>query len=255
VRVLYFAVAWMLAAGHTYAQRTYDVSDTVIRSSHTRSTYYLQSERHPHSHESFLEKADRSRPVVLHAHGCHGLGGYDQQLAFFYRSLGFHVVLTNFLTRGDAESSCPSVNASRTGHPETGNPHRVNARRLELEHHIDWLKGSGFADIVVTGHSEGGKVVQGFKRPVRGVVIHSMDCKERHLWDPHPDNRYLVLYSPKDPWITGIGSYPTRPCRHLFNQSKVREPGSSVDSHGPLDDPAWRDEIRQFLSDVSRSPD
>lgn len=246
------ACAALLVPAGALAQRTYDLSDAVVGKTPWRSTYHRVGATTGDAQRQFEERADRSRPVVVHSHGCSGVVGTDLQLAEFYKELGFHVVLLQFHTRGDASSSCPSGMPSSTGHAESGNPHRIKARRMELEHQIAWLEDLGFKSIVATGHSEGGKVVQGLKRKVDGVILHAMDCKERSLWDPHPDNRYLALYSTRDPWITGNGSYPTRACGHLFNRSQVRDVRSTVTSHDPLADPAWRDEIRQFLGGVQR---
>ena len=244
------ACTLLLASAAAFAQRTYDLSEAVVGTTTSRSMYFRFEATQADESGTFVEKADRYRPVVVHSHGCNGVTGGDMTLMDFYRGLGFHVVLLQFHARGDASSSCPVPVASATGHPETGNPHRMKARRMELERQIAWLEGIGFRSIVATGHSEGGKVVQGFKARVAGVVLHAMDCKERNLWDPHPDNRYLALYSTRDPWITGKGSYPTRACAHLFSGSQVRDVRSTVESHDPLADPAWREEIRKFLADI-----
>lgn len=246
-----FCSAFLALADHAFAQRTYDLSPETIGSTTWRSTYYRADGPGGEVRQQFEQLADRSRPVVVHSHGCNGVVNTDFQLADFYRGLGFHVVLLQFHTRADATSSCPGAEPSATGHPETGNPNRMKARRMELEEQIAWLEGRGFQSIVATGHSEGGKVVQGLKRKVDGVILHAMDCKERNLWDPHPDNRYLALYSTRDPWITGKGSYPTRACGHLFS-STVRDVRSTVTSHDPLADPAWEDEIRKFLAGLGR---
>ena len=232
--------------------KIYNVSEQIISTAHQRASYYQYTERRtgyaiPVEPEEFLASADKTRAVVLHAHGCAGIGLAELALQEFYESLGYHFVMQNFLSRGDASSSCPTNQPNRAGWKETVNPNRHRARQLELDHTIGVLQRAGFEQIIVTGHSEGGKTIQGIKSKVKAIIVHAMDAKSTNLWNPNPENLYLFLYSYNDPWITGRGSYPVRSPVTFSNRNKVFEHVSNVRYHGPLEDPAWPAVIKEFL--------
>ncbi len=222
----------------------YDISDQIIQHSHERSKYFVKSSIFDlgMSHEEFLKVADKSKPVVVHLHGCSGIGRDEWEIKSFYTGLGFNFVLTNFLNRGDASVSCTVSNGHLTylGNLQT----RLPARAKELVHHIDWLRANGFGKIIVTGHSEGGMIMQVFRTSVEAVIIHSMACIPTPK-PPPKENRYLQLVSTNDPLLDPRrGTYPCegRPGYENFTTSL-----SSVASHSPFADPRWKDTVRQFL--------
>lgn len=155
--------------------------------------------------------------------------------------------MMDFLKVKGREPSCEPY-PKPDGWPETSNPSRIKARRMELESQVQWLKDEGFKKIYVSGHSEGGRVVQGLKAEVAGVFIHGMDCKSSRaeFWDPNPKNRIMVFVSSKDPWL-GYPSYAVRGCRSLFNRSYVEDYWSSHPTHSPLVEQEWRDVISRVL--------
>lgn len=229
------------------AHRQYDVSPGLIDSTPHRSVYYLNNNAGvPNKIENFVQ-ADKNVPVVVHSHGCSGMSWYDGKIKEFYLSLGYNVVMLDFLRRGDAESSCPANKPLNTGHFETINPNRQSARLAELESQINWLRLNGFTTIIVTGYSEGGKTIQQLRTKVHAVIVHSMDCKSHEFYNPNKNNRYLFLYSYNDPWITGDGAYQTKSCVRLFS-SNITENISNVRSHDPFADPEWKPTIVEFLT-------
>lgn len=229
--------------------QSYDVGEKIISSSHLRSTYYFPKDTNVSSGESFekfIANADRSRPVVIHSHGCSGVMNDEYLLKDFYTSLGFNFVLLDFIKRGNT-TTCTHLGDGNLSYKEQSQKYtadlkfRLPARVKELEHHINLLRENGFKTIFATGHSEGGMVVQILKEKVEGIVIHSMSCIPGNRGNS--ENRYLHLVSTNDP---------------LLIKTQGREFGctekpnftvelSNVSSHGALADPAWRGKIREFL--------
>lgn len=241
-RILVFLV--LIISGKSYAYKSYDISPSLIDITFQRSIYY--SGAIPVKIDVFLN-VDKTKQVVVHLHGCNGIGYDERKIRDYFIELGMNFVLMDFLMRGDAQTSCPSLKSENTGHPETVNPLRHHARLLELESQIKWLKNNGFERIIVTGHSEGGKTIQQLQEPVEAIISFSMDCKSYEFWRYTDDNKYLFLYSTKDPWITGNGNYPTRTCKRLFGTSNVVEKISNVSSHDPFADSQWKNDIKNFL--------
>jgi dienelactone hydrolase len=229
------------------AHKNYDTSPEIINNTYLRSYYYLSGNSGiPSRLDKFLE-ADKNSKIAIHMHGCSGMSWNDSKVREFYLSIGYHVVVIDFLSRGDALSSCPTNTPLNNGQPETINPNRQKARVLELESQIDWLRSKGFNNIIVTAHSEGGKTVQQLSRKVDSIIVHNMDCKSTDFWNPNKENKYLFLYSIYDPWITGNGNYSTKSCLN-FNNKNISESISTVPNHLPFGDKKWESDIRNFLN-------
>lgn len=244
-------LAGLLLTGSAQAQGAYDTSPEIVSTAYQRSDYYTQAQGSvwAASINEFLQEADRNVPLVVHAHGCSGLSLDDGLLRSFYMDHGAaNVIMLDFLKVKGRNPSCdpyPKVG----GWPEVANPDRIKVRRLELESQVQWLKDQGFTRIYVSGHSEGGRTVQGLKAEVAGVFVHGMDCKIGRLefWDPNPKNRILVFVSSKDPWL----DYPrvvVHGCRSLFNRDYVEEYWSDQPTHSPLVEQEWRDVISRELT-------
>lgn len=222
----------------------YDISSETISSAYARSMYYTADANPlPLKIDEFLKEADQSIPVVVHAHGCFGVGWDEAKLGDFYAEQKVNFVFMNFLKLNRA--SCESYPSAWH---EAANPARINARRLEMESQIQWLKNKGFKRIFVSGHSEGGRTAQGLKTKVEGIFIYSMDCKadKSQFWEPNPENKIKIFISSQDPWL----DYPRsaiRGCRHLFNRGYVQDYWSSKPAHGVLIEQEWRDVIAREL--------
>lgn len=187
---------------------------------------------------AFLEKADKSKPVVLHLHGCGGRNSWDEELKKFYmQTFDFYFIYP------DEGASCRS--GENGTYIYTANPReRIQARVSNVKESIEWLRKKGFAYIVLTGHSEGGMVAQMTVTPVEKTIIHSMGCI-RGAREITPVNSALQLVSRGDPSLINI---PSLSCRDYLNSEKFEVVYSDVREHGPLADANWKDKIRDYLN-------
>jgi hypothetical protein len=219
---------------------TYNTSEEIIGSSHLRSKYFLTSGFFDFGidYKEFVEKSDKAKGVIVHSHGCSGVGQYDAELRTFYTKLGFYFVQLDFHKRGDARASCTVANGILTYHDLVGM--RLPPRVQELQNHINKLRADGFQKIYISGHSEGGMVVQWFPDEVSGAIIHSMLCIPTQA--NNLKNNYLHLVSFNDPLLDRRRSPHT--CDHRPNYTTVT---SRAVSHGPLADSSWAEKIRDFL--------
>ena len=155
----------------------YDISESMIKASVTRTNFYIKDSFFATSinSEEFLKVADKSKPTVIYLHGCnYDYPPYERSLLKFYLGLGFNFAVTDFIKRGDAKPACIAVNGVLV--VRTNLRARIPARVLELNAHIDWLKANGFKTIYVVGFSEGGMVIQRMQKVVDAAVIHAMTC-------------------------------------------------------------------------------
>lgn len=221
---------------------TYDMSEELIKSAHTRSKYYLTSSFFDFGvgYQEFTEKADKTKGLIIHSHGCSGVGKDESEIRSFYTKLGFYVVILDFLKRGDAKASCTVSNSVLTYHDSVFL--RLPPRVKELQNHVNLLREAGFEKIYITGHSEGGMVVQNFPDEVSGAIIHSMFCIPLVVHANNLNTRYLHLVSFNDPLLTRPGM--SHVCNNRPNYTTAT---SRVASHGPLADPSWPEKIRNFL--------
>lgn len=236
---LFALLAFLHFSAKSYSPPVYDMSEELIKSSHTRSKYYLTSSFFDFGvgYQEFIEKSDKTKAIVVHSHGCSGVGKDEAEIRSFYTKLGFYVVILDFHKRGDARASCTVNNGVLTYHDSVFS--RVPPRVAELQNHVYRLRDAGFEKIYVTGHSEGGMVVQNFPDEVSGVIIHSMSCFPLYV---HNRSRYLHLVSFNDPLLVRPGTVHV--CTHRPNYTTVT---SRVASHGPFADPSWPGKIREFL--------
>tara|TARA_R110000868_G_scaffold283218_1_gene543664 strand:- start:54 stop:785 length:732 start_codon:yes stop_codon:yes gene_type:complete len=222
--------------------QTYDMSNDIIDKSHLRSSYYTKSSFFDFgfNFEEFIKTADKTKPTVIHSHGCSGVSSDDIDLKNFYTGLGFNFVMLDFHKRGDASASC-STNGGFTYHADTRK--RLPPRLKELEHHINILKNNGIPIIYATGHSEGGMVVQYLQENVNAVVVHSMSCVPKFGNIDNSKIKYLHLVSVNDPLLTRPGLRYT--CEGYKNFTTGL---SKVYSHKALADPSWEAKIKEFLA-------
>jgi len=231
------ALTSVVAVAQQSGTETYDVSPAMISSATERSKYYIEDNFFGSSltKEEFLKKADRNKKTVVYAHGCNNsFQPPETEIRKFYLNLGYNVVVTNFITRGDTGPSCVVHGGVRMEY-RTNVLQRIKARVMEFDHHVDFLKKNGFDDIVAVGYSEGGMVVQAIKSNVSSVVIHAMTCVPGRS---NTENRYLQLLSTRDPFV----SNKTYCEADNFTVSK-----SDVASHAPFAGPDWQAVIKEFI--------
>ncbi len=225
----------------------YEISDQFISASHERSRYFNSSSSNHFEFNEFLSKTEKTKPVVIHSHGCAGIGSDEFALKDFYTSLGFGFVMLDFIKRGDA-SPCSHLAPSNANYKDdslkyiSDLKYRIPARVKELEHHIKLMRSNGFQTIFATGHSEGGMVVQRLSEKVNGVVVHSMTCFPTSFDTSF--NRYLHLVSVNDPLLTKTSGRQFG-CSDKSNFTVVQ---SEVKSHAALADPLWKDQIKIFIN-------
>ncbi len=241
---LFIGFFWVLSSVQA---QPYDISDDFISASHERSRFFNSASGNHIEFNEFLSKTDKTKPVVIHSHGCAGIGSDEFALKDFYTSLGFGFVMLDFIKRGDA-SPCNHLGPSNANYKDdslkyiSNLKYRIPARVKELEHHIKLMRSNGFQTIFATGHSEGGMVVQRLSEKVNGVVVHSMTCFPTSFDTSF--NRYLHLVSVNDPLLTKTSGRQFG-CTDKSHFTVVQ---SEVKSHAALADPLWKDQIKIFIN-------
>ena len=225
----------------------YDISESMVKASVTRTKYYIKDSFFDVSinSEEFLKEANRDKPTVIYLHGCN----YDNPIAErallkFYLGLGFNYAATDFIKRGDATKACVAVNGVLV--VRTNLRKRLPARVLELNAHIDWLRENGFKTIYVVGYSEGGMVIQRMQKAVDAVIIHAMTCipLPPNAKPPTNENKYLQLISTRDPFLDREG---TVPCEGRKGYETFSSLVGNAPTHDPFSDPLWAGRVKQFL--------
>jgi len=228
----------------------YNTGEQMISTAHVRSTYFSKDAGMSSgvSYDKFIAQADKDKPVVVHSHGCAGVGKEDEvTLKNFYTGIGMHFVLLDFIKRGDA-GVCTHLREGNQNYKEQSGAYtadlryRLPSRIMELVHHIRLLRENGFKTVYATGHSEGGMVVQLMAEKVDAIVIHSMTCTPTNR--SNPQNRYLHLVSTRDPLLIKT---PGRVFDCTSERPNYTVALSTVPSHGALADPHWAAKVREFL--------
>jgi hypothetical protein len=223
----------------------YDTSDKMINSSVDRAIYYTNYSFFGGStdKDTFLKTADRSKGVVLYAHGCGRNSSWDREIRKFYLELGFNFIDADFLRRHDSGPSCSLFGNNfvyRTNVYE-----RLKTRELELSAQIRFLKANGFEKVIAVGHSEGGMVIQMLGAEVSAAVIHSMACVPTHQ-QPNPKNKTLRLFSVNDPVVMPRWGVVMLCDGHDWYKNFTNVL-SNVESHAPLADDNWKTVVRNFV--------
>ena len=234
-----------LALGQLSGVETYDTSEKMILGAVDRARYYMSYSYFDRGmgKEEFLAQADRSRGVVVYAHGCGREANWDREARKLYLELGYYFVDADFISRGDTAASC-SLRGKEFVY-RTNVHERLKARDLEISAHVNFLRKSGFEKIVAAGFSEGGMVMQLLSAEVSAVVVHSMMCVPLQQ-APNPKNKTLRVVSRKDPILMprwGILML----CEDHPWYSHYENVVSEVASHSPAADPKWQEAIGEFL--------
>jgi hypothetical protein len=194
-----------------------------------RSTFYYKNQGGDYNF--FLEQVPTDKKIFVHLHGCGGVGRSGQHiLKTEYMEVGGAVIFIDFLKRSGVESSCPNGKYGNTS--EISNNDRLTIRRKEAEVLVADLQLKGYTDIYISGHSEGGRVASTWTIPVKGVIIHGMDCKLGQFWNIQRNQKTLVMFSWKDDWLNAQRSVAS--CQHIFNKGWVTEINSNDVTHAPF---------------------
>jgi predicted alpha/beta-hydrolase family hydrolase len=242
---LAIAVSSMSVTAQMSGYEVYNTDKKMIDSSVDRSTYFTSYSFFGGtvSKDTFLKTADRSKGVVIYAHGCSRKSSWDRDIRKFYLELGFNLVDTDFLRRTDGGPSCGF--AGNQFVYKANVYERLRTRELELSAHIKFLKDNGFDKIIAVGHSEGGMVIQMLSAEVHAAIIHSMMCVPTHQ-QPNPSNKTLRLFSVNDPLVMPRWGVVML-CEDHHWYKNFTNVLTNVESHAPLADDNWKTVIKNFL--------
>lgn len=209
-----------------------------------RSTFYYKNQGGDYNF--FLEQVPTDKKIFVHLHGCGGLYYGDYIIQEQYLILDSAVISINFLSREGVGSSCPEGKHGNTS--ETSNSTRLAIRRKEAEVLVKDLQAKGYSNIYISGHSEGGRVASTWTVPVKGVVIHGMDCKLPGFWNIQKGQKTLVMFNWKDEWL--VAQRSIQGCRHFFNKGWVTESTTDHSSHIPFQHPIHIKSFQDWISNI-----
>lgn len=234
------AVFLFLASATTHSQQVYDhaLNGTVFE----RSEYYYKNQTYD-SYGAFLNDVDTSTKIFIHLHGCGGIYSADRNARTEYLFSNGAVIFINFLKRPGVTSSCAGGKSGDTS--EVSNPRRLDLRRKEAETLVLDLQSKGYTNIYISGHSEGGRVASTWTMPVKGVIIHGMDCKLNSFWNIPRNQKTLVLFSWRDEWL--VAKRSVAGCQHFFNSGWVTEVTTNDTSHVPFYSRVHVDAFQKWL--------
>lgn len=194
-------------------------------------------------YENFLSEVDTNTKIFVHLHGCGGINSYDFDIRNEYSKHGAAVIFIDFLSRPGVTSGCPGGLHGKVWHTFDNN--RINIRRKEAEVLVKDLYAKGYKNIYISGHSEGGRTATTWVLPVKGVIVHGMDCGMSGFWNIQRNQKTIVLLSKNDIWLTThrnmIG------CRHFFNRDWVTEIMTDDSSHAPFGNDTHINGFRKWL--------
>lgn len=247
VTCLVLFLSSLSASAQLSGYETYDNSDRMINGTVDRADYYTKYSFFGSTLNKveFLQTADRSKGVVVYAHGCGRNSSWDRDVRKFYLELGYNFVDADFISRGDTAASCSLI--GNTFIYRTNVHERLKSREKELSAHIKFLRANGFEKIVAVGFSEGGMVVQMLSEQVSSAVIHSMACVPT-WYPPNPNNRTLRFISKRDPVVMPRWNYHVMLCDGHDWYKNFTNIVTNVDSHAPLADESIKPTIASFIN-------
>jgi hypothetical protein len=220
------ALTWSMPI-FSYSSQLYDhsLNSTVF----DRSEFFYKNQTFA-SYNELLSNINTDTKIFVHFPGCGGIYYGDHIVRSEYTAVGGAVIFINFLKRPGVNSSCPTGKSGNTS--EISNNERLTIRRKEAEVLVADLQLKGYTDIYISGHSEGGRVASTWTIPVKGVIIHGMDCKLGWFWNIQRNQKTLVMFSWKDDWLNAQRSVAS--CQHIFNKGWVTEITSNDSTHVPF---------------------
>lgn len=123
--------------------------------------------------ENHLKKNADKVPVVLHMHGCNGIGSGDSGWADVYADMGYLTILPNSFRRSNRESMCYSGSGS-WGYRSQLRIEEINYALQEISK-IPWVDVNR---IFLSGFSEGGNTLSFYKgEKFAAYIIIGTNCK------------------------------------------------------------------------------
>lgn len=121
--------------------------------------------------EKYLKSNVDKVPVVLHLHGCSGIGGGDSRWAHAYAEMGYLTILPNSFRRPDRKSLC---NAGNWGY-------RSRLRIEEAEYAMQQISKIPWVDVdrvFLSGFSEGGNSLSFYRgEKFQAYIILGTNCR------------------------------------------------------------------------------
>lgn len=198
-------------------------------------------------YERFLSDVDTNKKIFVHLHGCGGIGYSDYDIKNEYLKHDASVIFIDFLNRRGVASSCAGgMNGNVL---ETINSRRIDIRRKEAEVLVKDLYAKGYKNIFISGHSEGGRTATTWVLPVKGVIVHGMDCGVTGFWNIQRNQKTIVLLSKNDMWLKANKNIMG--CRNFFNKDWVTEIVTDDASHAAFVTETHINEFRKWLLETS----
>ena len=195
------------------------------------------------NYKIFLSEVDTNTKIFVHLHGCGGIGFYDYDIKNEYLKHDAAVIFIDFLSRPRVSSGCPGGLHGKVKH--TFDSNRIDLRRKEAEVLVKDLYAKGYKNIYISGHSEGGRTATTWVLPVKGVIVHGMDCAMSGFWNIQRNQKTIVLLSKDDIWIKTHRNIMG--CRHFFNRDWVTEIITDDASHAPFGNDIHINEFRKWI--------
>lgn len=195
-------------------------------------------------YERFLSEVDTNTKIFVHLHGCGGIGYSDYDIKNEYLKHDAAVIFVDFLSRRGVTDGCPGGMYGKVKH--SGDTSRIDIRRKEAEVLVKDLFSKGYKNIYISGHSEGGRTATTWVLPVRGVIVHGMDCAVPGFWNIQRNQKTIVLLSKNDMWLKAHRIMMG--CRNFFNKDWVTEIFTDDASHAAFNTDTHINEFRKWLN-------
>jgi dienelactone hydrolase len=194
-------------------------------------------------YERLLSEVDTNTKIFVHFHGCSGIGYSDYDIKNEYLKHDAAVIFIDFLSRRGVPLGCPGGLHGKEKHSHDRS--RIDTRRKEAEVLVKDLYANGYKNIYISGHSEGGRTATTWVLPVKGVIVHGMDCMVPGFWNIQRNQKTIVLLSKNDMWLKANRSMMG--CRNFFNKDWVTEVVTDDSSHAAFVTDTHVNEFRKWL--------
>lgn len=196
-----------------------------------------------------IEALSTSNPenVVVHLHGCGGIGRDEDTWAKHLTNNGYTVVLPDSLAIPGRRSNCDPGSNIRNAHNVPVGPLRVSEARYALE---QVRKLASAKNIFLMGHSEGGATI--LMAPMsnfRGVISIGSFCSGPMV-NINPEVPLLLINYQSDPWFKDVKYLCEEKTAH--RSQKTQAIILSGLGHEAADNPDARKAVLDFLLAHSR---
>ena len=230
----------------TYANSNQVYDNSLNESVFDRISIYFDKTA-TNRYERLLSEVDKNTKIFVHLHGCGGIGYNDYDIKNEYLKHDAAVIFIDFLSRRGVTDGCPGGLHGKEKH--SGDRSRIDIRRKEAEVLVKDLFSKGYKNIYVSGHSEGGRTATTWVLPVKGVIVHGMDCGVPGFWNIQRNQKTIVLLSKNDMWLATHRSM--RGCSNFLNRDWVTEIVTDDASHAAFNTDTHINEFRKWLLETS----